>query len=166
MAVLVSDKSVIIDLDRGELLEHLFRLPYDFCVPDLLYKKELAGELGDRLRSLGLEVIELSPAELSRATGLRREIKVLSTPDTFAFSLAEARRWTLLTGDGALRDLCVQQGVEMHGVLWVIEEFGREDVVEAALLHRALTTIHEHPRCRLPMADVRRILAALSARGI
>ena len=162
MAVLVSDTSVIIDLDRGELLEHLFRLPYDFCVPDLLYKKELAGELGDRLRTLGLQVVELSPAELSRATGLRREIKVLSTPDAFAFSLAEARRWTLLTGDGVLRDLCVQQGVEMHGVLWIIEEFDREGIVGAGRLHAALTTIHDHPRCRLPAVDVRRILASLS----
>lgn len=162
MAVLVSDTSVIIDLDRGELLEHLFQLPYDFCVPDLLYKKELAGELGDRLRSLGLDVIELSPAELSRATSLRREVKVLSTPDTFAFSLAEARRWTLLTGDGALRNLCAQQGVEMHGVLWIIEEFDREGIADAGFLHTALTAINDHPRCRLPAADVRRILAVLS----
>lgn len=166
MAVLVSDTSVIIDLDRGDLLEHLFRLPYDFCVPDLLYKKELAGVLGDRLRSLGLEVVELSAAELSRATGLRRETKILSTPDTFAFSLAEARRWTLLTGDGALRDLCLKHGVAMHGVLWVIEEFGREGVVNAGLLHAALTTIHSHPRCRLPAANVRRLLAALTGNSI
>lgn len=162
MSVLVSDTSIIIDLDRGELLEQLFELPYDFCVPDLLYKKELAGELGDRLRSFGLDVIELSPAELSRATGLRREVKVLSTPDTFAFSLAEARRWTLLTGDGALRGLCERQGVEMHGVLWIIEELDRESVADAQTLHRALSTINSHPRCRLPAADVRRILAALS----
>ena len=36
MEVLVSDTSVIIDLDHGELLDHLFGLPYEFCVPDLL----------------------------------------------------------------------------------------------------------------------------------
>lgn len=162
MSVLVSDTSVIIDLDRGELLELLFQLPYNFCVPDLLYKKELAGELGDRLRALGLDIVELSPAELSRATSLRREVKVLSTPDTFAFSLAEARRWTLLTGDGALRGLCRQQGVEMHGVLWIIEELNRESVADSQTLHKSLSAIHSHPRCRLPLADVRRILALLS----
>ncbi len=161
MSVLVSDTSVLIDLDRGDLLEHLFRLPYDFCVPDLLYKKELAGDLGDKLRSHGLDVVELSPSELSRATSLRRELKVLSTPDTFAFSLAEARRWTLLTGDGALRQLAQRQGVGMHGVLWVIDEFERENIVGARTLHRALSEIHAHPRCRLPAADVRRILARL-----
>ncbi len=162
MSVLVSDTSIIIDLDRGELLEQLFQLPYEFCVPDLLYKKELAGELGDRLRVLGLDVVELSPAEVSRATSLRREVKVLSTPDTFAFSLAEARRWTLLTGDGALRGLCRQQGLEMHGVLWVIEEMNRTSIADTQTLHSALSAIHSHPRCRLPVADVRRILGVLS----
>lgn len=47
MPVLVSDTSVIIDLDRGALIEDLFRLPYEFAVPDLLFARELAGALGD-----------------------------------------------------------------------------------------------------------------------
>ena len=161
MEVLVSDTSVIIDLDRGGLLDQLFELPYEFCVPDLLYKKELAGDLGDRLRALGLNVVELTSDELTRATALRRQIKVLSTPDTFAFSLAEARHWTLLTGDGALRDLCVEQGVEMHGVLWVISELHRIGMTDAVVLHGALTNIHAHPRCRLPRGEVRRLLSKL-----
>ena len=165
MEVLVSDTSVIIDLDRGELLDHLFGLPYEFCVPDLLYKKELAGNLGDRLQALGLNVVELMPEELSRAATLRRQVKVLSTPDTFAFALAQARRWTLLTGDRALRDLCVQQGVEMHGVLWVIAELNRVGLTDAGVRHAALTTIQAHPRCRLPKADVRSTLAALCGKG-
>lgn len=153
---------MIIDLDRGDLLDHLFDMPYAFCVPDLLYKKELAGKLGDRLQASGLNVVELTPEELSRATTLRRQTKVLSTPDTFAFALAQARRWTLLTGDRALRDLCVEQGVEMHGVLWVIAELNRVGVTDAGVLHAALTAIQAHPRCRLPNADVQRVLAMLS----
>ena len=156
---------MIIDLDRGGLLDQLFGLPYEFCVPDLLYKKELAGDLGERLRALGLNVVELTSDELTRATALRRQIKVLSTPDTFAFSLAETRRWTLLTGDGALRDLCVERGVEMHGVLWVIAELDRIGATDAMVLHAALTTIHAHPRCRLPGGDVRRLLSVLSRGG-
>ena len=85
----------------------------------------------------------------------------MSTPDTFAFSVAEARRWTLLTGNLALRRLAEQHGVEMHGVLWIIEELERESVVAARSLHDALTEIHAHPRCRLPSQDVRRTLARL-----
>ena len=153
---------MIITLDRGDLLDQMFGLPYAFCVPDLLYKKELAGKLGDRLQASGLNVVELTPEELSRATTLRRQIKVLSTPDTFAFALAQARRWNLLTGDRALRDLCFERGVEMHGVLWIIAELHRVDVTDARVLRAALTAIQAHQRCRLPNADVQRTLATLS----
>lgn len=36
MKVQVSDTSVLIDLERGTLLETCFRLPFQFAVPDLL----------------------------------------------------------------------------------------------------------------------------------
>jgi hypothetical protein len=45
MPVLVSDTSVIIDLERGVLLEDLFRLPFGFAMPDLLFHRELTGPL-------------------------------------------------------------------------------------------------------------------------
>jgi len=152
---------VLIDLDRGNLLEHLFQLSHDFCVADLLFKRELGGDLGERLCMLGLDVVELSAKEVAKAALLRRNVKVLSTPVTFAFSVAEAHRWTLLTKDLALRRLAEQHGVKMHGLLWIIDEFKRECVVEANLLHRALTEIHPHPRYRLPSLDVERTLARL-----
>lgn len=54
MAILVSDTSVLIDLERAGLLEAMFVLPFEFVVPDLLYERELAGEMGERLLGLGL----------------------------------------------------------------------------------------------------------------
>lgn len=39
--MLVADMSVLIDLERGALLETCFRLPFLFAVPDLLYRREL-----------------------------------------------------------------------------------------------------------------------------
>ena len=49
--VLVSDSSVLIDIERGALLEAAFSMSYELCVPDLLYHQELAdhGELTGRL---------------------------------------------------------------------------------------------------------------------
>ena len=34
--ILVSDTSVLIDLERGGLLEAVFTLPHEFAVPDVL----------------------------------------------------------------------------------------------------------------------------------
>lgn len=158
MAVLVSDTSVIIDLERGTLLDDLFRLPFEFAVPDLLFRRELAGPLGDRLVALGLRVEELSPVELTRATTVRRERKDLSTADTFAFAIAEGRRWTLLTGDGGLRRLSAERQVAFHGVLWICDQFEEGLHVPLPRLHASLTALSSHPRCRLPMAEVRQRL--------
>ena len=140
------------------MLEDLFRLPFEFAVPDLLFVRELAGDLGDRLVALGLRVEELSPAELIRATTIRRQRVNLSTPDTFAFAIAESRKWTLLTGDGGLRELATSVGLEMHGVLWIFDQLADGNHLGFDRLHAGLTTISAHPRCRLPATEVRRRL--------
>lgn len=149
-------------MERGDLLEDLFRLPFEFAVPDLLFVRELAGDLGDRLTALGLRVEELSPAELIRATTIRRQRVNLSTPDTFAFAIAESRKWTLLTGDGGLCELATSVGLEMHGVLWIFDQLADGNHIGFGRLHAGLTTISSHPRCRLPATEVRRRLNRFS----
>jgi hypothetical protein len=159
MSVLVSDTSILIDLERGQLLEEMFLLPFEFAVPDLLFRRELAGPLGIRLVSLGLRVEELSPVELTRATIIRRQRARLSTPDTFAFAIAESRQWPLLTGDGGLRELAIEKKLEMHGVLWLLDQLADGNHVEFRRLHAGLSAISIHPRCRLPRHDINERLA-------
>ena len=140
------------------MLEQMFQLPYDFCVPDLLFERELKGDLGDRLLAFGLDVVELQPQEVADTMQLHRDVGKLSFPDTFAFVLARERDWTLLTGDGPLRKLARDQRVAMHGVLWVIEEYHQRGVMATSDLHHCLSTIFAHERCRLPAVEVRRLL--------
>lgn len=165
MPVVVSDTSVLIDLERGGLLEAMFLLPFEFAVPDLLYTRELNGPLGDQLVALGLRVESLTPTELVRATIIRRQLANLSTPDTFAFAIAESRKWTLLTGDGSLRALALTEQVEMHGVLWLFDQLADGNHVAFDKLHAALSAVAAHPRCRLPAQEVRRRLTRLAAQG-
>jgi len=51
--VFVSDTSVLIDLERGSFLEPVFRPPFDFAVPDLLYERELREHGGPELIDMG-----------------------------------------------------------------------------------------------------------------
>lgn len=163
MPILVSDTSVLIDLERARLLEDMFHLPFDFAVPDLLYDRELAGDLGDQLVGLGLRVEVLTPAELSRATTVRRKHVRLSVPDTFAFAIAQSRQWMLLTGGGTLRELAIAARLEMHGVLWLFDQLADGNHVSFDRLHEGLNTLFAHPRCRLPANEVRRRLARFAA---
>lgn len=163
MTVLVSDTSVIIDLERGEILEAVFAMDAVFAVPDLLFERELIGPLGDRLVALGLRVEELAPAELQGATALSRADRSLSLPDTFAFALAQSRRWTLLTGDAGLRRAAEAHQLEVHGALWVFDQLEAGRICEIDALHHALTQTSSHPRCRLPRPEIARRLARYRA---
>jgi hypothetical protein len=151
--ILVSDTSVLIDLERGSLLDSCFQLPFTFAVPDLLYARELADFGGPELIARGLRVEELSAEELTVAQDIRGAHPRLSLPNTFAFSLASARGWTRLTGDGELRALAQAQKVAFSGVLWLLDQMFDGQVASGAALAAALEAILAHPRCRLPRAE-------------
>ena len=159
MEVMVADTSVLIDLERGSLLEQSFALPFRFKVPDLLYRNELQSRregpaFGERLVRLGLEVVELNGDEVSRAVLFGREYRSLSLPDLFALSLAAGREWTLLTGDAALRTLAQRLRVACHGVLWVLDRIHQEGAAAPEELVSGLTKIRDHPRSRLPRDEI------------
>ena len=157
---LVSDTSVLVDLERGSLLEASFCLPFRFVVPDLLYERELKNWGGEELIRLGLVVEELDGDGVGRAIAYRRRAPALSLPDCFALALAQTHSWVLLSGDGALRQLAADEAVECHGVLWLLDQMHDADVVNIRQLHDGLSAIAKHPRCRLPKPEIRRRLAS------
>jgi hypothetical protein len=55
-------------------------------------------------------------------------------PDAFAYALASARGWTLLTGDGKLRALAQAQQVPFFGVLWVLDQLFDGQMIEVATI--------------------------------
>jgi hypothetical protein len=155
MRILVSDTSVLIDLERGQLLQATFGLSWEFAVPDLLYKRELRSHNGPELLRLGLRVESLDGDGVQIALDFQTKVPALSLADSFALALAKINNWTLLAGDGELRRLAAIEAVEYHGVLWVFDQMFAQQAVAAEMLHRSLTTIANHPRCRLPVREVR-----------
>lgn len=154
MPILVSDTTILIDLERVNLLEEAFLLPFDCAVPDLLFGRELAGGLGERLVHLGLRIEELTPVELRRATLVNRQHVRLSVSDAFAFAIAESRGWGLLTGDCRLRELAIAEEVDIYGVLWLFDQLADGNHVGFERLHAGLSALYAHPRCSLPVKEV------------
>lgn len=103
MQILVSDTSVLVDLDRGGLLEAAFSCGLTMIVPDMLYQQELEKENGAYLRALGLGVVSLSPREVELAQEIKRGRVGLSWPDCFALSCAHRADHILVSGDKTLR---------------------------------------------------------------
>ncbi|WP_137918353.1 hypothetical protein [Hydrogenophaga sp. 2FB] len=155
MIILVSDTSVLIDLERGGLLEPAFSCGLTMVVPDLLYDRELASDNGPLLRQLGLGVVELAPDEVSFAQQLRTLRPGLSLPDCFALSCARRPDHALVSGDMLLRKEASNRQCTVYGLLWILDQMEASGAVGITLLHEGMTRISNHPRCRLPAAEVK-----------
>ena len=156
MEVLVSDTSVLIDVERGSLLDACFSLPFSFVVPDLLYRRELQEHGGPGLIQRGLKIEELEGDGVSLALGYRRSNRSLSLPDSLALALAKLNSWILLTGDGDLRDLARLEKVACHGVLWLNDQLFEYGVASADQVCAGIHAIASHSRCRLPRNEIRK----------
>ena len=152
--ILVSDTSVLIDLERCGLLETIFALPHEFAVPDVLYHREMKGAWGERLVGLGLRVEEISSEGVEQALRYRSERRAISLADSFALVLAKEREWFLLTGDGQLRELAGGENIECHGVLWLLDLMEEAGIPGIQLLHDGLEVLAGHRRCRLPRREI------------
>ena len=116
--VLVSDTSVLVDLQRGGVLEIALRLPYEFAVPDLLFERELRTWDGLAVEE-HVKVLTLDADGVELAVGYRRTDSRLSLPDAFALASAKRGGHTLLAGDASLRAMVSREKESATGFLLI-----------------------------------------------
>ena len=125
MCVIINDASCLIDLRKGGLLAALCGLPYRFVVPLPVRKSEVIDFSKQQWRQLddaGMITHDLTPDEVAQALALKERHPALSANDCFCFVTALAHPGILLTGDSLLRRIATDNGLRVHGVLWVIDE--------------------------------------------
>lgn len=157
MLLLISDANILIDIEVGELTASMFSLGYQFAVPDILFEEELRGQ-HEHLLSLGLQTRVLSPDALYHMQQLAAVHRRPSRNDLFALALAAAEHCPLLTGDAALRKAAQQEGIEVKGSIWLLEQMLRQERISFAVARAALRKMRTKGR-RLPWADAEMMLA-------
>ncbi len=166
MRIIVSDTSCMIDLGKGRLVREVLQLPYTFVMPDVLFEDELLdfGQVPkENLLTFGLQVLPLDSQGTSRAIALFTTYRPLSVHDSFALALAEQTEdCILLTGDRTLRRAAVQMGIEVHGVLWIIDKLEHHGVGSIEQLYEALRLFAQDDLVFLPQEEIRRRLRRLS----
>jgi predicted nucleic acid-binding protein len=158
MRIVVSDSSCLIDLRNASLLDAFLKLPYEILIPDTLFEEELLKFTAAQKRALlrgGLKVMELPGESVLRAQEISRGYPQISIHDSFAFVLAERHPGCILvTGDGALRTLAVAHDIEVHGVLWIIDEIHCTKVIAVKGLCAALRLFADDATVRLPPREL------------
>ena len=158
MRIVVSDSSCLIDLRKVSLLEIFLRLPYEFLIPNTLFEEELLKFTATQKNALvrgGLKVVDLPGDRVLRVQQVVQTVPAISVHDGFAFALAESNPGSiLLSGDGALRKLATVHQMEVHGVLWVIDEIHRCKLATMTTLRSALHLFSADATVRLPRREL------------
>lgn len=156
-SICVTDTNFWIDLDTADLLGPAFRLPCEWQAPDVIIAELKKPEGADLVRR-GLRVCELDGRQVAEVVELAATYSRPSRIDLFALVLARAQEALLLTGDRHLRQAAEQQGVRVHGTLWLLDEMVESSVIPPGEAAEALLLMKEGRR-RLPVDEVDRRLA-------
>ncbi|MGI8603078.1 MAG: hypothetical protein ACR2OZ_08760 [Verrucomicrobiales bacterium] len=150
MKIVIHDASVLIDLHRCRLLEIWLAGGVEAYTTDLVML-----EMGQSIPALVtrglLHVCHLTAAELIELTAFQaRQPRSLSFEDCSVLSLAIQMEAALLTGDADLRRAAENENVEVHGLLWVLDELVDGSQLSSVRAAAILQELLKSPRARLP----------------
>ena len=134
---LVIDASVLIDLEKGGLFSVAVRLVAEWLMPDLIAEEFLAAPASLGLPA-GMFSLELCPEQVAEASAVRAQHRSLSLQDASALALARSLGAMLLAGDGPLRRIAGEAGLNVHGTLWVLDELVARCIVNGSRAADAL----------------------------
>ena len=130
---LVVDTTCLINLQMVRLIKPMLSLPYIVVVPVSILRYEFLSITEAEKQDLvgnGLEPRELNTESMHRADELINEFRSLSQYDCYALCLAlEIENTILLSGDRNLRKKAEEMSVDVHGVIWVVDELHRHNLV-------------------------------------
>lgn len=153
MLLLISDANILIDLEDGGIIALLFLLPWKISTPDVLFAEEME-EQHPGLPALGLALGELGEEAMGHVQRLSQTYPGPSRYDCMALALALALQEAcpLLSGDRALRQAADQEGVEVHGTVWTVEQMLIHGLLDADAARQAFNAMRRTAR-RLPWVE-------------
>jgi len=121
--LIINDANILIDIENADLTALVFELEYRFAVSDILYQEEIEPYTSE-FKETALEAIafdEEANSILLEKIDFYKET-ALSRNDIAAMVLAISNECILLTGEKLLRKTAEDEGLEVHGILWLTEE--------------------------------------------
>lgn len=142
MKKIILDTSVCIDLNNGKLLKTVLQLAYEFVLPDVIIA-ELEEPAGKMLLKIGFVEEGTTGEETEVIYSLRNKYKEPSFNDLMALLLAKRNVCYLITADNALRNAAKQEGVTVHGLLWLMDVLVELKIITKSNAFKALKSIIE-----------------------
>ena len=149
--VYISDTNIWIDFRNAGLLDALFDLPFQLCSTDFVLA-ELQDFDPHTLLQRGLVVHGLNGEATARLLGLMGAHNNSSLADVSCYLLAQDTGHPLLTGDGRLRKQAIQDGLQVFGALWLLDQLVSHQVTTPQVAAEGLKSMLECG-ARLPSTE-------------
>jgi len=153
----VTDSSVWISLRAGDLIAEALNMPFTWLVPDVMLEEELKDPLGVWLEEQGVKRCELTGEQVREVVELAERYIRPSRVDLFALVQAKEEGAILLTEDQDLRAAAEEEGLEVHGTLWLLDQMVKEERITPRQAVESLRKMLESGR-RFPSPEVERRL--------
>jgi predicted nucleic acid-binding protein len=134
MKLIVTDSSVFFDIIKIQALPEFFDLDIEVCTTDFVQKEILESEQRKQIehfiRLKKLTVFEMSAEEIDELIQFKTNRVFRTLIDKTVLWKAKQLGCPLLTGDAKLRNEATEQGVKVHGSLWVVMQLVKHEIVD------------------------------------
>lgn len=156
--LVISDANILIDIEVSGLTEVVFELEYSLAVSDTLFYEEIAP-FNPKLINSDLIIFPFDGKTnnlLVEKTECYRSI-ALSRNDISAMVLALVNECILLTGERLLRGVAEDEGLEVHGMLWLMKALFDNGLIDVDAATDAYEAMRQDGSF-LPWSDVEKQL--------
>ncbi len=162
MKLIVTDANILMFLSRLELMDSFAGMDFEIHTTDYILDEYYKGEKKDKklkrldkfIRSGKFEIHEYGYEEIFL---ISQQKKGLSPSDCSVFKLSSELNAVLLTGDRALKIFSEKSGIKVHGIIWLIDEMLRYDIMDKVEYKEKLIELKGLSQ-RLPVEEIDRRL--------
>jgi predicted nucleic acid-binding protein len=166
MRLIITDVSVLFDLFQINLLNEFFELDFEICTTIFVYNEivsqEQLIEFEQFKLSKKLTVLELPSNEIEEVVIFKTKRNLKSIPDKTILWKAIQLNCPLLTCDCKLKKEANDNGIEVHGSIWVLTELERQKIIEKQQTVQLLEQL-KVTNSRLPFIEIDKIIRKLSS---
>ena len=166
MKLIITDSSVFFDIIKIQALPEFFALDFEICTTDFVKEEILESEQREQIeifiRLRKLTVFELSEKEIEEVENFYTKRFFKTIIDKTVLWKAKQLKCPLLTGDAKLRSEAINQGVTVHGSLWVIRMMVESKVVTANAGIEFLEKL-KIVNDRLPLDEIEKLIKKLKS---
>ncbi|MDZ4667940.1 MAG: hypothetical protein SGJ00_08645 [bacterium] len=166
MKLIITDSNVFFDIIKIQALPEFFSLNFEICTTDFVRGEILESDQKEQIeifiRLQKLTVFELSEAEIEEVEKFETNRFFKTLIDKTVLWKAKQLNCPLLTGDGKLRSEAIDQGVTVHGSLWVIRTLVDQKIISAEIGVEYLEKL-KVVNDRLPLEEIEKLIKKIKA---